>query len=170
MVGLYRRGAVTKSRLARNFGRVMYAWARSYRVLLICGHSHRPIFASRSITEMLGRRIDELNKRSVAEVKEGKVPLEHQLEILRLRGELVRETLNFRAVLPMEPRDEPLPCYFNAGCGLYNDGITALEIADGSISLVRWGPRSAGGAKGPAVVRYLYDSASLEKVIAQVRS
>lgn len=169
MIGLYRRGAVTKSRLARNFGRMMYAWARDHRALLICGHSHRPIFASHSTAEMLGHQIDELGARSAAAVREGKVPFDHQMEILHLRGELIRETLNLRAVLPMVPEHMPLPCYFNTGCCLYNDGLTAIEIADGSISLVRWGPDAAGPKKGPAIVRHLYDTADLAELIARVR-
>jgi hypothetical protein len=31
------------------------------------------------------------------------------------------------------------PCYFNTGCCCFGDGdVTALEIADGEIRLVRW--------------------------------
>ena len=170
MIGLYRRGAVTKSRLARDFGRTMYAWAGTHRALLICGHSHRPIFASRSTAEVLDRRIAELNALSMAALKEGHVPLDYQMEILRLRGELIRERLYNRVVLPMEPGGEPLPCYFNTGCCLYGDGLTAIEIADGNISLVRWGPKGAGDPNtGPAVVRHQYDTANLADLIAQVR-
>ena len=38
----------------------------------------------------------------------------------------------------------PPPCYFNTGCGLYPNGPTNIEIADGEIRLVRW-RRSSGG-------------------------
>ena len=38
----------------------------------------------------------------------------------------------------------PLPCYFNSGCGLYPSGPTAVEIADGEIRLVRWQRASTG--------------------------
>jgi hypothetical protein len=38
----------------------------------------------------------------------------------------------------VDPGVEPLPCYFNSGCGLYTDGMTALEIDDDNIRLVKW--------------------------------
>ena len=36
-----------------------------------------------------------------------------------------------RVIVPVEEEGEPLPCYFNTGCGTYTDGLTALEIAPG---------------------------------------
>jgi len=84
--------------------------------------------------------------------------------------ELMRERLYSRAVLPMDAEGELLPCYFNTGCCLYSDGLTAIEVADGDISLVRWGPRGPGDPDtGPAVARHLYGQANLAELIARVR-
>jgi UDP-2,3-diacylglucosamine pyrophosphatase LpxH len=170
MIGLYRRGSATKSRVARDYERMMYAWARDHHAILICGHSHRPIFASRSPAEALDRRMAQVRARSAAAAREGDEHAEYEEQMLRLRQALVRERLNGRAALPVEPGGEPLPCYFNSGCALYGDGLTALEIADGYISLVRWGPESAHGPDtGPAIVRHLYDTANLADLIARIK-
>jgi hypothetical protein len=40
-------------------------------------------------------------------------------------------------IKPVERAGEPLPCYFNTGCALYTDGITAIEISDREIRLVK---------------------------------
>ena len=32
----------------------------------------------------------------------------------------------------------PLPCYFNTGCALYDDGATMVEMDQGEIRLVKW--------------------------------
>jgi len=170
MVGLYNRGWATKSRVARDYERVMYAWARDQHTILICGHSHRPIFASRSPAESLGHRIDQARARSDAAAREGGERAEYEQEILRLRRAQVREKLHGRTALPVKTEGELLPCYFNSGCGLYRDGITVIEIADGYISLVRWGPHDASpqGAE-PVIMRYLYDTDNLADLVARVK-
>ncbi len=43
-----------------------------------------------------------------------------------------------REIVPVEKSGKPLPCYFNTGCGVFKDGLTAIEIADDKIRLVKW--------------------------------
>jgi hypothetical protein len=48
-----------------------------------------------------------------------------------------------------------IPCLFNSGCAIGKRGVTAIEIADGVISLVHWfdpsrGERRHGGEENPA--------------------
>jgi hypothetical protein len=43
-----------------------------------------------------------------------------------------------RVIEPIDPTGDPKPCYFNTGCGLYSDGITALDIQEDQIRLVKW--------------------------------
>ena len=55
------------------------------------------------------------------------------------------------------------PCYFNSGCCSYSDGsITAIEIADREIRLVRW----EHAAEPKRVVLF---SAQLADVLAAVK-
>ena len=58
------------------------------------------------------------------------------------------------------------PCYFNTGCCSFSDGsITAIEMADGEIRLVRWrGPDEQNGAP----TRELLFAASLTDVFQAV--
>ena len=35
-------------------------------------------------------------------------------------------------------RGTPLPCYFNTGCGHFNDGITNIESEGNKIRLIKW--------------------------------
>ncbi len=117
----------------------MYSWAKQQNVILICGHSHRAIFASRSRMERLPGDIAKLK---------AKLSMDHELtakdreniyiEIDQKERELEEEKERGRTIEPTDPTRIPKPCYFNTGCGLYSNGITALEIADNKIKLVKW--------------------------------
>ena len=58
----------------------------------------------------------------------------------------------------------PRPCYYNSGCCLYNDGITALELADDAIRLVKWDKGATG-----EVQRQIYQRGALDDILARVR-
>lgn len=58
-LGLYGNPSATKSRIAKDYERIIYSWAKQNKVIIICGHSHRAIFASKSFTEELDARIKE---------------------------------------------------------------------------------------------------------------
>jgi hypothetical protein len=60
---------------------------------------------------------------------------------------------------PLDPRRKPLPCYFNTGCGLYTDGLTALEVADDRIGLAKWDQDGS---------RRIYDQGCLSSFIDMV--
>lgn len=48
LTGLYGTGAAPNSPIAKDFERTLYSWAKTNKVILICGHSHRAMFASKS--------------------------------------------------------------------------------------------------------------------------
>ena len=60
------------------------------------------------------------------------------IKIENLQREWENEREKGRAIEPVDPGNAPLPCYFNTGCGLYMDGITAIEIEEDVIKLVKW--------------------------------
>jgi UDP-2,3-diacylglucosamine pyrophosphatase LpxH len=127
----------------------MYNWAlnrcnNNDKLILIAGHTHLPVFASRNyigkIESELKSLQDELTKlqteggadvddtvRKVAEKRA-------ELEFIKAKGE--------SSGLAMEK-----PCYFNTGCCSYSDGdVTGIEIFSGEIKLVRW-PDDQGNPK-----------------------
>jgi hypothetical protein len=114
--------------------RAMYEWARTQRpgLVLIAGHTHRPVFARGMPSPPPTRPVGELEELLQAALSAGQVD-----EAARLRAELEYARTSLRrpeAVLTVSP-----PCYFNTGCCSFPDGdITGIELADGMIRLVRW--------------------------------
>jgi hypothetical protein len=130
--------AASRSQIVKRYERTMYAWAKRSQAILICGHSHRAIFASRSYADRLREEIARLRKEMAAEPRDMKLRKKNTAIIAQHRRELRHERRKKRDIDPAEPQGNPLPCYFNAGCALYTDGVTALEIAAGELRLVKW--------------------------------
>ncbi len=118
-------------RLRAEHDRAMHAWAASKGgVVLIAGHTHKPVFLPEPRTRKLTERLEALER--------SRAPRE---EIAQVRAEL--EWL--RAIEATEsegggaPGGDVKPCYFNTGCCSFDDGdCTGIEIADEEIRLVRW--------------------------------
>ena len=143
-LGLYRHPSATKSMVLEDYERVLYAWAKKTRALLFCGHSHRAIFASRAWSDRLREKLFELRQGLEKETKATRI-LELRWAITKVERELDEEREKGRDVGQLDPDGPALPCYFNSGCGLYSNGITAIEIDAKSMRLVRWS--RDGGSK-----------------------
>jgi UDP-2,3-diacylglucosamine pyrophosphatase LpxH len=109
----------------------MFDWARQHpdRIVLIAGHTHRPVFWTRVPAADHSARIAELEQR----LQSAHDPaLEAELEYL------VAEQHRSEGLA----RPFPEPCYFNTGCCSFGDGdVTGIEICEGEIRLVRWPDR-----------------------------
>lgn len=134
---IQRRFKMASTTPARDFAlraahdEAMFRWALDRKKLvLIAGHTHRPVFSTTSTIERTAAGVNE------------------ELAALRAQGnadpekiaELCAE-LEFVSTTPFDepPKEMPVPCYFNSGCCSYGDGdITGIEITDGEIRLVRW--------------------------------
>jgi hypothetical protein len=135
--GLFRAGSATKSSIARNYERIMYTWARQNSAILICGHSHRAIFASRTFADQLEDEIEERVARSQQDLSPAaRTRLLREIE--QREADLADEKKKGRQIDPLETGARPRPNYFNTGCALYTDGITAIEVDDDTIRLVKW--------------------------------
>jgi UDP-2,3-diacylglucosamine pyrophosphatase LpxH len=131
------RNTPSKNRKVRErHHRAMRRWAEGHEnLLLIAGHTHRPVFASVAI-------VDELERRLGLEMEEIRSRAEDQV----FWDEIVSDCTD-RGWLGDEapcgpPRDGevPAPNLFNSGCCCFHDGrITGIELADGQIRLVLWG-------------------------------
>ena len=121
-------------RLAHNIA--LYSWAeRQRKLVLIAGHTHRPVFKSQSHEAQVLAEMAALK----AELR--RPPTEEQLLDL---AELAAQLEWVRAQEQQQPHSEQQavmakPCYFNTGCSSYLDGdVTGIEIAGGQIRLVRF--------------------------------
>lgn len=115
----------------------MYFWSQlQEKVVLIAGHTHRPVFKSESQEEIVRKSLKE------AEVKFAKRP--DNLKLQQQTAELAAELEWILAQNQQSPKNIPMiefkkPSYFNTGCCAFLDGdVTGLEISDGEIRLVRW--------------------------------
>lgn len=131
--------------------RSLYDWAaRKDDLLLVCGHTHHPVFMSAAWEQTIREELEQLRaEEALAETI--------ALKEAELRW-VVTDLEEKRSSLPKKAR----PCYFNTGCCSFNDGsITGIEIADGHIRLVRWS--GASGAPSRQVLR----DASLTSVLGK---
>ena len=134
----YENYSATKSQIPKDRERVYYSWAKDNKIILICGHTHRAIFASRSYYEWLKKQIKlkkfVKEKSSTDRKKKKKL----SKEIRNFKKELRIEKRRGRDINPLETNREPLPCYFNSGSGLYRKGITNIEVEKDKIRLIKW--------------------------------
>jgi len=138
LTGLLGHGAATKSAVAHDYERTYYNWAKKNKVLVICGHSHRAIFASKSYADTLLDDIAALKAKNSMRGTRLTTKLKNLREIDRLERKWNDERDKGRMVELSGPTEDPVPCYFNSGCGLYDDGITNLEINGDQIRLMKW--------------------------------
>lgn len=115
----------------------MYYWSeRQDKVVLIAGHTHRPVFKSESHEEVTRKLLQE------AEEKSAKYPDNRRYR--EQTAQLAAELEWIMAQNQQSPKDIPMmefkkPSYFNTGCCAFIDGdITGIEIASGEIRLIRW--------------------------------
>lgn len=122
----------------------LYSWAeKQSKLILIAGHTHRPVFKSQSHVAQLLEEVERLEKE--AESRPSRILLEAQAVLLaKIEWVLAQE----RQKPDRETRYAMTkPCYFNTGCCSFLDGdITGIEIVDGMIRLIRW-PDKEGSPK-----------------------
>lgn len=155
--------SATKSQVTKEYEQILYSWAKESKVILICGHSHRAIFASRPYADCLEEKIAGLQAEIYANPSDKEFVKKKIKEISRWITKLQDEKLKNRDIDPVEANRKALPCYFNTGCALFTDGITTIEIADGEIRLVKW-DKDTG--KKPRFE--VYQQGSLNSFIAEV--
>jgi UDP-2,3-diacylglucosamine pyrophosphatase LpxH len=152
------------SRLRARHDRAMFEWARrraertGERVVLVAGHTHHPVFPGDPPPDLEALAADRSRDLEAARAQDPPDPV----AVARARAAL--ELARARADRDdgyVPPAISP-PCYFNSGCCSFGDGdVTALEIRDGRIRLVRW--LDDDGDPQP---EFLSDALSLAEVFA----
>jgi hypothetical protein len=84
-------------------------------------------------------------------------------KIKELESELDDEKDKGRLIEIIDPGKDPLPNYFNTGCGLYTDGITTLEIDHDTIRLVKWNKDDVSGP-----LQEIYNSGRISEFLDQI--
>ena len=128
---IYRHRSATKSQIPKGYERTLYSWAKEHKVILVCGHTHRAIFASKSFAARLKGELSLLDRRPTKTSAD-------QERMAYLRRRLEEERLKDRDIEDCDDNGEALPCYFNVGCALYEDGVTVIEIIQDDLRLVKW--------------------------------
>jgi predicted phosphodiesterase len=126
---------------------IMYEWVSAQKnMLLVTGHTHQPVFTSLTHLERLYKQLQFAEHGK----DEGKAK-EVRAEILKREAEFTAVALDYMSMKPS---------YFNTGCCCFSDGdITGIEIADGTIRLIKW--TSVSGAPE----HLLLEEISLEQLL-----
>jgi UDP-2,3-diacylglucosamine pyrophosphatase LpxH len=153
VLGVTVRTPSTDPCLRGDHDRAMYEWAAAQsRLILIAGHTHRPVWSSRTLLQKLESALADL----IAE--EGDAPdFTDRLQDVEARIAHVAA-----ASPPCRDSPKTLPVYFNTGCCIFDDGdITGMELEDGLLRLVKW--PAGGGAP-----RVVLEEESLRSIYARL--
>ncbi len=111
----------------------MYRWAsKKSKLILIAGHTHRPVWSAKTHLEKLNDELHDLVRLSPEQR-----PEDYAKKVLQLKSEIQARQ---EADPPCADMIKTRPCYFNSGCCQYGDGdITGIEIENGALRLIKWG-------------------------------
>ena len=115
----------------------MYSWScEQQKMVLIAGHTHRPVFKSESHEEVVRKALQAAEEKSLNHPDNMRL----QQQVAGLAAELEWILAQNQLALKNVPVVEfKKPSYFNSGCCAFLDGdVTGLEFSDGEIRLVRW--------------------------------
>ncbi len=137
------------NQLKTKHNRMMYEWSSQQKnLLLITGHTHQPVFESLTHFERLqwkhNRALHEHNLQWAQ-------ALEDEMKWRSIDNHLSEDYLNMKNT------------YFNTGCCCFDDGdITGIEIAGGSIRLIKW------EEKDETIVRIVLEEKTIENLIHEL--
>ncbi len=105
---------------------MMHDWSATQKNLIfISGHTHKPVFASLDHVDRLTKQLQQAQKNNDLSA------------IKSIQQELEKRKTEYEGKATIKTNAKP--CYVNSGCCCFDDGdITGIEIADGSISLIKW--------------------------------
>jgi UDP-2,3-diacylglucosamine pyrophosphatase LpxH len=133
---------------------MMYRWAsRQPKQIFIAGHTHRPVWSSRT-------HLDKLlwQYTSLIQLKPEQRPEDYEQRLADLQAEITRREAKMP---PCNDTIKTRPCYFNTGCCRFADGdITGIEIDSDQLRLVKW------GRKEGKIQRTVLEEAPLAEIFA----
>ena len=129
---------------------IFYEWSAAQKnLILVTGHTHKPVFAS----------LDHIDKLSSQLQKAESTGNSDQVHILKSELEKRKKEYAGKKIIKAMAK----PSYFNSGCCCFNDGdISGIEISEGFIRLIKW----EKGDNHP--VRKVLEEAPLEYVFEKL--
>lgn len=130
---------------------IMSDWSEKQKnLVLISGHTHKPVFASLD-------HIDRLKKQKALADAAGNQDLVRSID-----QEINKRMEEYRGKYSEKAR--PHPSYFNTGCCCFMDGdITGIELEGGFIRLVKW-----EGKGGSPAARKVLEEAELTYLFSKL--
>jgi UDP-2,3-diacylglucosamine pyrophosphatase LpxH len=110
----------------------LYRWvSKQQKLILIAGHTHRPVWSSKTHLDKLTEELYELFR-----MEEDQRPEDYEALVESKRQHIERKRAEFP---PCDDIVKTLPAYFNTGCCSFLDGdITGIEIENGTLRLIKW--------------------------------
>jgi UDP-2,3-diacylglucosamine pyrophosphatase LpxH len=127
---------VTNARAATNhFVRqrrddLIYRWALEQGQVVFAGHTHRSMFGEIPETNQIIALLRQLED----EMPDHPSPFQVQATVEHLR-QLVQRSEKKRQ---KRKGEVAVPCYFNSGSCVHQNGITGIELEGGEVRLVKW--------------------------------
>jgi predicted phosphodiesterase len=135
--------------------RQMYEWAATQpKLIMIAGHTHRPVWSSRTHLQKLQQELAEIEERPASPERDALIAdKEHEIEQRRARMGDCND-------VPM-----PEPCYFNTGCCRFDDGdITGMELENGVLRLIKW----SAPERGMSSERFVLEEDRVAAILARL--
>lgn len=136
----------TDWRLRQGHNLALYNWsAQQHKLILIAGHTHRPVFESVVDEKQLKSEIAVA--RESLEGAPADEKLQRDLDQLEEELDWLKRARQQR--FAQEQSVKPVkPTYYNTGCCCYPDGsITGIELVAGEVRLVRWNGGNVGAQR-----------------------
>lgn len=127
--------SVPRSPIQKTFERDRYNWAKKNKLMIVCGHSHRAVFCSKSKIDRINENIEKLKNELKRDASIPAIGIGYE-KLSKLKDQVIDERLLDRSI--SVGVSNPAPNYFNTGCALYKDGITVIEIDNDIIKLIKW--------------------------------
>jgi len=155
-----KHSSAPRSPIIKSYDKERYAWAKKRKLILICGHSHRAFFASKSKYEKLLQEMKDL-KQQLKRAPSVKEIARLSTELLNKKQQIIDEQTLRGEYTSLDRK--PAPHYFNTGCTLYSDGLTLIEIENDFIKLVKWHQKPKAGKQFE-----IYEQESLSECINNI--
>ncbi len=120
--------------------RRIYRASKALGIAALIGHTHRPLFESRSKYDSLRWAIEEMVAEYPSATGDRRGEIVNLVDLYRTElSQMGRREVNRDLAGSRYDRESILvPCLFNSGCATGRHGITALELENTSLSLVHW--------------------------------
>jgi predicted phosphodiesterase len=110
----------------------LYRWvSKKRKLILIAGHTHRPVWSSKTHLDKLTEELYDL-----FQLETDERPDDYEQQIEQKKQEIERKRKEFP---PCDDIVKTRPAYFNTGCCSFVDGdITGIELENGVLRLIKW--------------------------------